>query len=47
MHKKLSPLNEHNNDLNFHEIAFQTFKKLINMGLGVEISFDQFFWVFN
>jgi len=47
MHKKLSPLNEHNNNLNVHEIAFQTFKKLINVGLGVEISFDQFFRVFN
>jgi hypothetical protein len=40
--KILSLLNEHNNNPNLHQIAFQIFKKLV-MGLGLEISFDQFF----
>jgi hypothetical protein len=39
MHNKLSPLNEHNNNPNFCEIIFQIFKKLIDVGLGVGISF--------
>jgi hypothetical protein len=43
MHKKLSPLNEHNNNPNFCEIFSQIFKKIIDMGLGVKISLDQFF----
>ncbi len=35
-------LNEKNNNSNLHKIAFQNFKKLVDMILGLEISFDQF-----
>jgi hypothetical protein len=38
--KILSPLNEHNNNPNLHQITFQIFKKIVDMGLGIEISFD-------
>jgi hypothetical protein len=38
----LSPLNEKDNNSNICEIAFQIFKKPIDMKLGVKISFDQF-----
>jgi hypothetical protein len=37
-----SPLNEKDNNSNIREIAFQIFKKLVDMKLGLEISFDQF-----
>jgi hypothetical protein len=38
----LSPLNEKDNNSNICEIAFQNFKKPIDMKLGVKFSFDQF-----
>jgi len=38
--KLLSPLNQHDNDPNPHQIAFQIFKFFVDMRLGVEISFD-------
>jgi hypothetical protein len=41
--KILSLLNEHNNNPNFHQITFKFFKKLVDMGLGLEIPFDQLF----
>ncbi len=31
--KILTPLNEHDNNPNIHEITFQIFKKLVDMGL--------------
>jgi hypothetical protein len=39
--KILSPLNEHNNNPNLHQMTLKNFKKLV-MGLGLEISFDKF-----
>jgi hypothetical protein len=35
-------LNEKDNNQNIHHIDFQIFKKLVDMKLGLEISFDQF-----
>ncbi len=40
--KKLSFLNEKDINSNLHEISFQNFQKLVDMGLGLEISFHQF-----
>jgi hypothetical protein len=42
IYKILSPLNENDNNSNLCKITFQIFKKIVNMGLGVDISFDQF-----
>ncbi len=42
IYKILSPLNENDNNSNLPKITFQNFQKLVNMGLGVDISFDQF-----
>jgi len=41
--KILSPLNEHNNNPNLHQITFQNFKQIVDMGIGLKISFDLFF----
>jgi hypothetical protein len=38
----LLPLNENDNNSNICKIKFQNFQKLVNMGLGVDISLDQF-----
>jgi len=38
--KILSPLNKKDNNSNFHEMNYQIFKKLVDMKLGQEISFD-------
>jgi hypothetical protein len=40
--KILSLLNEKDINSNLHEISFQNFKKLVDMGLGLDISFHQF-----
>jgi hypothetical protein len=37
--KILSPLNENDNNSNLRKITFQNFQKLVNMGLGINISF--------
>jgi len=42
--KILSPLNEHNNNPNLHQITFQNFKQIVDMGIGLKISFDLFFF---
>jgi hypothetical protein len=42
IYKILSPLNENDNDFNLCKITFQNLQKLVNMGLGVDISLDQF-----
>jgi hypothetical protein len=39
--KILSPLNEKDNNSNLCEVTFQNLKKLVDMKLGLEISFDQ------
>jgi len=39
--KILSPLNENDNNSNLHKITFQNFQKLVNMGLGIDISIHQ------
>ncbi len=44
--KILSPLNEHDNNPNIHEIAFQIFKKLVDMGLDVNFHLTSFFLKF-
>jgi len=38
----LSPLIKNDINSNLHEICFQNFQKLVDMGLGLEISFHQF-----
>jgi hypothetical protein len=40
--KILLPLNEQDHMPNHGEINFQIYKKLINMGLNEDISFEQF-----
>jgi hypothetical protein len=41
MYKNIIPLNEKDNNSNLHEIAFQNFQKLVDMRLGLKISFHQ------
>jgi hypothetical protein len=38
--KRLLLLDEKDINLNLHEITFQIFRKLVEMGLGLEILFD-------
>jgi hypothetical protein len=38
----LLPLKNHNYDTNNHQIAIKIFQKLVNMGLGEDICFDEF-----
>jgi hypothetical protein len=40
--KLLLPLEEKNRISNVHDIGILIFKKLVNMGLGMEISFHEF-----
>jgi hypothetical protein len=40
--KILLLLNENDNNSNLRKITFQNFQNLVNMGLGVNISFNQF-----
>jgi hypothetical protein len=42
IYKILSPFNENDNNYNLCKITFQIFQKLVNTGLGVDISFNQF-----
>jgi len=39
----LLPLNENEHTLNFFQILIQIFEKLVDMGLGNEIFFNEFF----
>jgi hypothetical protein len=43
----LLPLDEHDCVPKFHEIANNIFKKLVDMGLGVDISFEKFLIILN
>ncbi len=41
--KILSPLNEKDNNSNLREITFQNFRKLVEIKLGLETSFDRYY----